>query len=229
MIDIAVPVSAFCTLAVFSFVYKESPIWRFIESTYLGLYLGYGTILAIRNILTTAWTPIVNGTNYWFIGSLIFGALLYTRFSKKYSWLGLWPMGIIIGIGSGVAMRTTIESQILSQLGATFLNLIGDTPLKTFNNIAIAIMVTTSLYYFTYTGGTGQVSDMVRKIGRWTLMIVFGATFGATVLTRMTLFIGRFTFLWSPAATNYTIAFGLIILISLTFSDQIAELFKRKQ
>lgn len=226
MTDFAVPISVFCTLAVWSFVYKETPIWRFIENTYLGLYLGYGTIQALRNIVTTAWIPISTGTNYRFIGSLIFGALLYARFSKKYSWLGLWPMGIIIGIGTGVAMRTTIEAQVLSQLGATFLNLRGDTLMSTLNNVCIAFMVTTSLFYFTYTGGTGEVSKAFRKFGRWTLMIVFGATFGATVLTRMTLFIGRFTFLWSPAAQYYTVAIGAIMILTMTFSDQIAELFK---
>ncbi|MBS7613559.1 hypothetical protein KEJ48_04850 [Candidatus Bathyarchaeota archaeon] len=223
MIDFNILVAVFFTLCVYSFVYKESPFWRIAEQTFIGLALGYTTILAIKNIVEVAWIPISTGKNYWFIGSIVLGLMLYTRFIKKYAWASRWPMAILIGIGTGVAMRTVIEAQIIKQISATFISLVADTALKTFNNICIVIMVTTSLFFFTFTGATGKVSGKIRTIGRYTLMLTFGATFGYTVLTRMTLFIGRFSFLWSPVARYYFITIGVIMIIALALKEKIEK------
>jgi hypothetical protein len=228
MIDFSILVAVFFTLCVYSFLYKESPFWRIAEQTFIGLALGYTTILAIKNIIDVAWIPISTGKNYWFIGSIILGLMLYTRFIRKYSWISRWPMAVLIGIGTGVAMRTVIEAQIVRQISATFISLMADTAQKTFNNICIVIMVVTSLFYFTFTGAPGKVSGKISTIGRYTLMLTFGATFGYTVLTRMTLLIGRFTFLWSLGARYYLLVIGIIMLLALALKEKIEKLVQGK-
>jgi hypothetical protein len=103
-----------------------------------------------------------------------------------------------------------------------------DTAQKTFNNICIVIMVVTSLFYFTFTGAPGKVSGKISTIGRYTLMLTFGATFGYTVLTRMTLLIGRFTFLWSLGARYYLLVIGIIMLLALALKEKIEKLVQGK-
>ena len=135
-------------------------------------------------------------------------------------------MAWLVGIGTGVSMRTVIEAQIITQTSATFIPLITESGLDTFNNICITIMVITSLFFFTFTRAKGKTAENIRKIGRYTLMLTFGAAFGGTVMTRMTLFIGRWTFLWSPEARYYLIPVGVIMFITLALSDKIAKAFK---
>lgn len=219
--------SVFLTLCVYSFVYKESMFWRFAEQTFIGLAMGYTFVLAVQQIQTVAWIPISTGKNYLFIVPLILGLMLYARFSKNYAWMSRWPMAVLIGIGTGIAMRTVIEAQIVQQISATFLPLITPNPMTTFNNIAIVIMVFCTLFFFTFTGGTGKTADTVRKLGRYTLMLTFGAAFGATVLTRMTLFIGRFTYLWAPNQRPYLLAIGAMMLLVLALYEKIPGLSKK--
>jgi hypothetical protein len=228
MIDLATVTAVFLTLCVYSFVYKESAFWRFAEQTFIGLALGYTFVLAVDQIRTVAWIPVTTGKNYLFIGALALGFLLYTRFSKKYAWLSRWPTAVLIGIGTGIAMRTVVEGQIVSQITATFLPLVTADPMKTFNNIAIVAMVLSSLYFFTYTGGKSKAAGYVRNLGRYTLMLTFGAAFGGTVLTRMTLLVGCFTYLWGPTQRYYLLAIGAAMLVTLASYEKISQTFARK-
>lgn len=228
MIDLAILLPVFLTLCAYSYVYKESAFWRFAEQTFIGLAMGYSFVLAIQQIQSVAWIPISTGKNYMFVVPLILGLMLYARFSKKYAWVSRWPMAVLIGLGTGIAMRTVIEAQIIQQISATFLPLIAANAMTTFNNIVIVVMVLSTLYFFTFTGGTGKVPDAVRKLGRYTLMLTFGAAFGATVLTRMTLFIGRFTYLWGINQRPYLLAIGALMLVVLAVYEKIPTLFKKK-
>jgi hypothetical protein len=228
MIDPAILVPVLLTLCAYSYVYKENAFWRFAEQTFIGLSMGYAFVLAIQQIQTVAWIPISTGKNYLFVVPLILGFMLYTRFSKRVAWVSYWPMALLIGLGTGVAMRTVVEAQIVQQISGTFLPLIAANPMTTFNNIAIVVMVFSSLYFFTFTMGTGKTSDVVRRLGRYTLMLTFGATFGATVLTRMTLFIGRFTYLWAPDEQPYFLAIGALMLVVLAAYEKIPTPFKKK-
>jgi hypothetical protein len=228
MIDLAILLPVFLTLCAYSYVYKESAFWRFAEQTFIGLAMGYSFVLAIQQIQSVAWIPISTGKNYMFVVPLILGLMLYARFSKKYAWVSRWPMAVLIGLGTGIAMRTVIEAQIIQQISATFLPLIAANAMTTFNNIVIVVMVLSTLYFFTFTGGTGKVPDAVRKLGRYTLMLTFGAAFGATVLTRMTLFIGRFTYLWGINQRPYLLAIGALMLVVLAVYEKIPALFKKK-
>lgn len=228
MIDPAILLPVFLTLCAYSYVYKESAFWRFAEQTFIGLAMGYSFVLAIQQIQSVAWIPISTGKNYMFVVPLILGLMLYARFSKKYAWVSRWPMAVLIGLGTGIAMRTVIEAQIIQQISATFLPLIAANAMTTFNNIVIVVMVLSTLYFFTFTGGTGKVPDAVRKLGRYTLMLTFGAAFGATVLTRMTLFIGRFTYLWGINQRPYLLAIGALMLVVLAVYEKIPALFKKK-
>jgi hypothetical protein len=74
-------------------------------------------------------------------------------------------------------------------------------PLVNVNNIVVFVGCITTLFYFYFsrehTGALGAVS----RIGIIFIMIGFGASFGYTVMSRISLLIGRFYFLfhdWLP-------------------------------
>jgi len=226
--NFALLTGVFLSLACYTYVYKESGFWTIAEHTFVGLSVGYGLVLAIQNIYTTALIPISAGANYPLIGSLILGFMLFSQYSKKYMWMSRWGMAVLIGIGTGVAMRTVIQAQITEQLLATFLPLVAKDPLQTLNNILIVVMVCATLFYFTFTRGKGKIAGQVRLLGRYTLMATLGATFGATVLTRMTLFTGVWTFLWGPEARFYLIPVGIAMMIILALYEKLPRISSKK-
>jgi hypothetical protein len=66
----------------------------------------------------------------------------------------------------------------------------------TIGNIVIAAGTFTGLVYFFFSREHKGVFGGVAKVGIWTIMITFGASFGYTVMSRMSLLIGRMEFIF---------------------------------
>ncbi len=115
------------------------------------------------------------------------------RFSEKLSWLSRWSFAFVVGLGAGITIPNFIHAFILKQL--TFDSLIvGSLPVS-INNFLILLGVVSVLIYFFFSLEHKGVIGGVSKIGVWFLMIAFGASFGFTVMARMSLLIGRIQFL----------------------------------
>lgn len=229
MIDIVGTVTVvFLTLCVFSFLYKDSVFWRFAEQTFIALSVGNAVTLATKAVLNVGLTPVLSGRNYGFIGCLILGILLYTRFSHRYAWMSRWSMAVLIGVGTGIAFRTVVDAQIVGQLIPMVVSPIVADPLSTINNIVAIIMVMATLFFFTYTRGRGELASGVRRIGRYTLMLVFGSAFGASILSRMAMLSGSMSGLWSPDRRYYTIAIAAVMLAVLASYEKLSGLLRKK-
>ena len=89
-----------------------------------------------------------------------------------------------------------MQSLILKQVEATIRPFLSfGTVGNVINLVIIAMGLIATLAYFFFskphTGNLGRVA----KLGTYFLMIFFGATFGYTVMARISLLIGRITFL----------------------------------
>lgn len=211
----AIWTAVFFTLGIYTLLYKENPWYRTAESAYLGVAVGYGVAFDLR-YLRDQWggqwsTSPIMMVLYGL--ALLIGLMWYFRFTKKYFFIYRWPLAIIVGTGIGMALRTVIFAQFITQItdqARTALWVAGD-PLKTFNNILLIIMVPCVLLYFWFTGKQREATPMkvVDKIARYTMMAGFGSAFGYTVLTRYAMFIGRAQFLLgvTPNPPENTTAF----------------------
>lgn len=137
----------------------------------------------------------------------ILGLLMYARLSKKYAWTSRVPYAIMIGFGVGMAIPAEITSKLLLQLKPMMGNLIldaqGHFSFSTihWNEIAILIGVMSTLFYFFFSVEHKGAAKVVSKTGVYFLMVAFGASFGYTVMGRLSLLIGRINFLfrdWIP-------------------------------
>jgi hypothetical protein len=115
------------------------------------------------------------------------------RFSNKLSWLSRWSFAFVVGLGAGITIPNFIHAFILKQL--TFGSLIAGSLPDSINNFLILLGVVSVLIYFFFSLEHKGVLGGVSKIGVWFLMIAFGASFGFTVMARMSLLIGRIQFL----------------------------------
>ncbi len=221
----------FVTLATFSFLYKDNPFYKFAEHLVVGVSAGYFVIILWHNSLKPNlfarladgdWFYLwLNSTQPWYLIPAIIGAMMWTRFSKDYAWVSRYPMAMYIGIATGMAIPLEMANRINKQLYATMqLVKIDTTDLSGYffgyggfnlldisngvsNMIVFVGMITALIYFFFSKAHTGWFGKMA-KVGIWTLMIGFGASFGFTVMARISLFIQRIQDVdsWGRVALN---------------------------
>jgi hypothetical protein len=216
--------AVFATLATFSFLYRDNPFYKFTEHLVVGVSAGYFVIILWHNSLVPNlfqrladgdWYFLwLNSTAPWYIVPAILGCLMWTRFSKQYSWVSRWPMALYIGISTGVAIPLEMSNRVNKQLYAmmaeiNWANFGGTGYLDTaagFSQVIIFVGTFTALIYSFFSKAHSGAFGGMAKLRIWTLMIGFGASFGFTVMARISLFINRIQDIndWSLAGFNAT-------------------------
>ncbi len=186
-------IMAFFTIAITSLAFKDNPVAKFAEHTFLAAQAGNLITMAWRNINQIGISGVMEGSLMMII-PLIFGLALYTRYSKKYIWVSRYPTALMIGIGTGVTVRGYVEFQFTQQIVDTF------KPLNTFNNIFFVSTVLVCLLYFVYSLTPKHPSlekpfIYISSAGRYLMMMAFGASMANTVVTRVGQYAGRIMFL----------------------------------
>ncbi|MDP2871737.1 MAG: hypothetical protein Q8P31_04285 [Bacillota bacterium] len=187
--DIGIWVAAICTLAMFSFLWKENSIFRSFQHIYVGIAAGYGMVRQWQAINNMAITPLLTkGVTTWIV-PIILGVLLFARFFKSIAYLSRWSVAFLIGIGGALSIKI-LETEFIRQAQATFV------PMNSFNNIVLVLGTVAGLCYFYFTIKPSTALLGVAKLGRYVLMISFGAGFGNAVMGRVSLLISRMQFLF---------------------------------
>jgi len=184
-------VGAFFTLCIFSFLYKDNPFYQMSEQLLVGVSLGYGLVFTYERIfIPYVWQPIILKQQWVLIAPAVLGMLYLFRFSRKLGWLSRYPIAFsMIMVGMGVPLG--IHAGILVQARQAMV------PLENINLLLILIgTIAVLLYFFFSKAHTGIYGKFV-GIGKWYMMIGFGASFGLTVMARISLLIGRIQFLVS--------------------------------
>ncbi len=185
----------FFTLSVLSFLYKDNPFYKLAEHVTVGVSIGYMVVIWWSNSVNPKFImPVFQEGRLILIIPAILGLMMILRIVPKYSWLSRYAICFTVGAGSGIAIPRSLQAQVLRQLEATMLDL-GFTTTNGINNIIIFLGVMAVLIYFFFSKEHKGVFGGIAKVGIWFLMIGFGATFGYTVMARLSLFIGRVLFI----------------------------------
>ncbi len=194
----AVWLTAGMTLAIYSGVYKENPFYRLVEHIYVGVSAGNGVVSTIDNyIRPTIQIDLAENGTWTYLIPIFIGLFVYARYSKnrKINWLNRIPLAFWVGIGSAVVITKAFKANFLSQITATFLPAVTNNPLTMFNNILMIVGVVSVLSYFFFTFEMPKPLKVMPKFGRYIMMIGFGAAYGNTVLSRISVLLGRLQFL----------------------------------
>lgn len=227
-------VAAGLTLCLFSFLYRDNPFFKFAEHLFLGVGVGYLLTLNIFEVLATkVWTPLAesfakipfdSGVLLSVVVPSVFGLLILTRFLPQVSWLSRWTFALIVGFGSGIWIPRATDTYILQQMQGTVRPILhrpeggfaayGLSDLGTdFSNLVVIAGVLSILIYFFYSiehkGAVGKIS----RLGTLFLMVAFGASFGNTVMSRMSLLYGRCLDLYTYSDRDYGYATPVLLCI----------------
>lgn len=193
--------SALLTLCIFSYLYKDNPFFKFAEHLFTGLSVGYTVAVSWYLVIRPNIVQQVFVAHDWvLLMPLAIGLLFFSRFIPKISHLMLIPIAIGLGFSNGVGLPRSLEANIVKQMQGTMLSpAMLQRPFDPYNGLVVGILVllgvicTISYFYFSreHTG----VLRVTSRVGIWFVMIGFGASFGYTVMARISLFIGRLQFL----------------------------------
>lgn len=205
------------TLFIFSFLYKDNPLFKLAENLYVGVSVGYTIVKTYDTVIVhLVWKPIVEHQEWTLLIPVTIGLLMLTRYVPKAAWLSRYAFAFIVGVGAGLAIPRTVSSFILKQIedtvrpllmfvpgeGITFSwNLLD--PASSVNAIIVLIGVSSVLFYFFFSVEHSGPGKRVARTGVIFLMIAFGAAFGYTVMARMSLLIGRLTDLIEYSDPSY--------------------------
>lgn len=186
-------IAAFLTLCIFSFLYKDNPFYRFAEHVFVGASVAYLLIQTwYFTIQPKLIQPLVRegfARNYLLLVPTILGIMILTRWFpnlRRISWI---PISFTVGVGVGLAVTGNIQGILIPQLKATIV------PINSWNNTIMIIGAVTTISYFYFSREHRGLLGGSTRLGRIFIMIFFGATFGYTIMARVSLLIGRIHFL----------------------------------
>jgi len=202
-------IGAILTLGIFSFIYKDNPFYKFSEALFVRVSAGYWFVVTfwqyflpklIDNLVLAYTVLTVEGKiDYHWVyllgGGL--GILMLLRLFPSVGWLSRWSLAFIVGTTAGLQFTRYLESNGIIQVKGTILSLFvwGDLN-STIGNIVIVVGTFCGLIYFFFSKEHKGAFGGAARVGVWFLMITFGALFGYTVMSRMSLLIGRMDFLF---------------------------------
>jgi len=189
---------AFFTLALFSFLYKDNPVYKLAEHIFAGLTAGYQVGLVWDTVvIQKLWDPMIYDGKWWLFVPGILGFLMFARFWPKYSWVSRVSLAFVMGTTSGVFITTQLHGLVLPAMKSTMLPLGGGSGLaQAVLAIIVVVGVVSTLIYFYFSKEHTGALGVTAKVGIWFIMISFGAHFGYTVMGRVSLLIGRVYFLF---------------------------------
>jgi len=196
-LPIGVWINAFLTLCILSFLYKDNPFFRFAESLFAGMSLGYYIGIVTENTLRpNLFRPLAENFsgNAYLLIPMALGIMLYFRYIPNIAWLARIALAVYIGYYVGVYLMQKLHGDILFQSRDTIVSLtVGGT--ETLWNIIMMVGVFSVLIYFYFSAEHKGALGKVSRLGIYFLMISFGASFGYTIMARISLLMGRFSFL----------------------------------
>ena len=203
LIAIGVWIAVALTLCIFSFLYKDNPFFKFAEHLFVGVSAGYFLAITFhQNFIPYIYNPLklaLTAGKYQGFTVLIpslLGIMMFSRFVPGYGWMVRWPFAFLMGYSAGVDIPARMQADIFLQIRGTI------EPFSTSSSIwplidasLVMLGVVCTLIYFFFSREHKGITGGLSEIGIVFLMIGFGASFGYTVMARISLLIGRVDFL----------------------------------
>jgi hypothetical protein len=214
-------VAAWLTLAIYSFLYQDNPVYKLAEHLFVGIAAAYGGVIAFWEVIVPklfyqlfAPNPALTGEalrnwspDWVIVIPFLFGLFFFARFTKKHDYMVRWSLAFLIGGYAGARLTAAAEGDLVVQAASTMLPIWGAHFFPPWpylrvgpygmNHLFIVVGVISTLAYFFFSKPHRGVLGGTAKLGIWFLMVAFGASFGYTVMARISLLIGRLLFLMS--------------------------------
>ncbi|HEY6867940.1 MAG TPA: hypothetical protein VI792_11825 [Candidatus Eisenbacteria bacterium] len=215
--DVGVWIGAALTLCIFSFLYKDNPFYKLAEHLFVGVSAGYFIALRFWTVIVpNLWEPLLKAMRgqgvdpshhgafaaqlgdyrAWLVVPGLLGLLLFTRFVDRLSWVSRWSLALIIGVFAGIKTTGFAQGDMVAQVQGSLQPLwIPGHVGASLDAIIFTVGLIASLLFFYYSREHKGALGLTTRLGMFFLMVSFGAAYGYTVMSRVSLLIGRFQYL----------------------------------
>ncbi|MBN2788846.1 MAG: hypothetical protein JXR69_01490 [Candidatus Delongbacteria bacterium] len=217
-------VSVLFTLMILSFLYRDNPLYKFGENTFLGISLGYGwTKLWYVTVVPYLIRPIkdaaidFNAYDLVMVFWLAMGSTLFFRFTRTKAWVANYYFAFVFAYFAGYQIPINVQSLFIQ--ADNMMHPIFEQPsfFEVTKWIVIIFGTFAGLLYFFFSKPHKGLFGKTARIGIIILMINFGASFGATVMGRIALFIGRAQVLAENWQASIVFMIAIIIFLFIYF------------
>ena len=198
--DIGVWIAAILTLFIYSFLYRDNVLYKIAEHLVVGVSVGYTIVIYYFDYMEAYLIQPLRSPDestiykVLLIIPIVLGVLMLTRFIPRLSWLSRFSIAFYMGGYAGMSIAPTTQARIIRQMQSTMIPL-NSISFETLNNLLLIVGVLATLTYFFFSiKHKGPVGGFAR-FGIIFIMVGFGASFGYTVMARVSLLIGRVQFL----------------------------------
>lgn len=190
------------TLMVYSYLIRDNFLYRIAVYVFVGMTAGYISIVTVESILVPWFDVTINkgDTGSLAIGLIpvLFAILLLLKTSGRLARLGNIGMGFVIGVGAAVALVGALIGTLIPLSNLTIKQADGDL----LDAVLIFIGVASSLVYFQYLARKNPEGVIERArsvqtiavVGQGFVVITLGALYGAAIITSLTIFSERISY-----------------------------------
>lgn len=164
---------------IWTVLYKENPLYKVIANLSVGLALAFWLKGGLDSLANNVVSPAIFQANVARIVVLALGLMMFLRYYKQISFASKWPIAILSGVGTAIAVKGAIPSMILSQIKAG--SFAGADLYTSLMNIIIWVGIVSTLVYFIFSFQRGRVTGTISRIGQVYMMLSFGVVFGQSI------------------------------------------------
>ena len=249
-------IAIFITIATLSYLYTDNPFYKLAEHLFVGTSIGYVVVIQYfdvlkPNLIDRLTNPALGLARLIYVIPLLLVAFLFMRLSKRFNWIGRYPIAFLIGVYAGQNVPAYANADLVAQLHAT-VSATQDFATAAASHaggsmayaaghwtdaVGLALlvlgMIAGLIYFFFSIEHRGPVGAVAR-VGVWVLMIGFGASFGYTVQGRISLAIGRAMYCLGStqseeeASAYHSRAASVVILIAVFTAIFLLERRRRR-
>jgi hypothetical protein len=210
--DVTTWIAVILTLCIFSYLYKDNPLFKLAEHLFAGVASAY--------VFCTQWHNVVKpnlvdpalaaetapGERALLVVPAFLCLCMLTRIIPKWGWVSRWALAFIIGFYAGTNIPHFLETNVVKQIESTWEQPLAgegadamDVAEQSAKNgiFILGVICVLTFFYFSlpHTGKLGRPVGVLSRIGRYFMMVAFGATFANAVMGRVSVLIGSLTLL----------------------------------
>ena len=198
---------------VFSYLIGANPLWRIAQSLLVGVSVGYVSLVILTQVIAPQVGRVIQppagaapADTLLAAVPVAFGLLMLLRMAFPGAWPASFGLNLVVVVGASLALGGALAGAVVPQVLDTMsmldfnkLDAAGIAALV--GNIVLVVGVVCALAYFAFGArANGTRLTPVREmsvVGRWVLVLAFGAVLGSLATTFYAALIDRLGFLVS--------------------------------
>lgn len=192
----------FLTICILSFLYEDNPVYKLAEHIFLGVSIAIGVLEAWYGVFRPNLLDKLAAGNLLSVVPMVMIVMLFFKLSRTMDWVARIPIAFIVATFAGLNLTGEAKANLMSPMAASMPNLaelwqehglfdLSADGAGVLSGLILVLGITATLLHFYFSAAHNRPLRAISRFAVIVLMLSFGASFGYTVMGRISLAIGR--------------------------------------